>query len=181
MVNKKGLVVETSLNLISILPYHFYLVHVIYYLCLTKTNLFISIPYPNQVYEKQREKKHFSVVICVCCAMSCLETFLSHEWGFPAFYGLYQKNVLSPTILATFGKHFSNFPISIKRQQSFFWLTPVWSTTDRIFHHFGPLLWNLRFLFKLYTFFYNSYKHLSTLYLRSTLRRADLKLWGSPI
>ena len=142
---------------------------------------FISIPYPNQVYEKQREKKHFSVVICVCCAMSCLETFLSHEWGFPAFYGLYQKNVLSPTILATFGKHFSNFPISIKRQQLFFWLTPVWSTTDRIFHHFGPLLWNLRFLFKLYTFFYNSYKHLSTLYLRSTLRRADLKLWGSPI
>ena len=37
--------------------------------------LFISIPYPNQVYDKQR-KQHFSVVICVRCIMSCYKIFL---------------------------------------------------------------------------------------------------------
>ena len=67
-----------------------------------------------------KEKKHFSVVICVCCAMSCLETFLSHEWGFQRSMGCTKKKILSPIMLATFGKHFSNFPISIKRQQFYF-------------------------------------------------------------
>ena len=58
-----GLVVETSLYLTYIYLYYFYLVHVINYFYLTKINLFISIPYPNQVYDKQ--KKHFSVMSCV--------------------------------------------------------------------------------------------------------------------
>ena len=51
LVTKKGLVVKTSLNLIYILPYYLYLVHAIYYFYLTKINLFISIPYPNQGYD----------------------------------------------------------------------------------------------------------------------------------
>ena len=41
MVNKRGLVVETSLELIYILPCYFYLVHVIYYFYLTKIYLFL--------------------------------------------------------------------------------------------------------------------------------------------
>ena len=55
LVDKKGLVVETSLDLIYILPYYSSLVHVFYNFYLTKINLFISIPYPNQVYDKQRK------------------------------------------------------------------------------------------------------------------------------
>ena len=61
MGNKKRLVVETSLDLIYILPYYFYLVHGIYYYFLTKINLFISIPY----------------VIYVCFTMPCSEIFFS--------------------------------------------------------------------------------------------------------
>ena len=57
MVDKKGLVVETSLDLIYILPYYFYLVHVIHYFYLTKINLsinFYSISQPNSFHtEKQ--------------------------------------------------------------------------------------------------------------------------------
>ena len=40
-VNKKGLVVETSLDSIYIFPYYFSLVHVIYNFYLTKINLSI--------------------------------------------------------------------------------------------------------------------------------------------
>ena len=92
---KKGLAVETSLDLIYILPYYFYLVHVIYYFNLTKINLFISIPYPNQVYDKHR-KKHFSVVICVCFIMSCSEIFLSQEDVFQRSTGC-TKNIFLVT------------------------------------------------------------------------------------
>ena len=56
LVDKKGLVVETSPDLIYILPYYSSLVHVFCNFYLTKINLFISIPYPNQVYDKQRKK-----------------------------------------------------------------------------------------------------------------------------
>ena len=53
---KKGLVIKTSLDLIYILPYYFYLVLVICYFYLAKTNLtIISIPYLNHVYDKQRK------------------------------------------------------------------------------------------------------------------------------
>ena len=75
---KKGLVVETSLNLINILSYYFYLVHVIYYFYLTKINLSVCFHSISQVYDKQR-KKHFSVVICVCFIMPCSEMFLSQD------------------------------------------------------------------------------------------------------
>ena len=67
---KEGLVFETSLDLICILSYCFYLVHVIYYFYLTKFNLSIYFYSISQVYDKQR-KKHFSVVICMCSIMSC--------------------------------------------------------------------------------------------------------------
>ena len=65
----------------NILPCYFYLVHIIYYFYLTKMNLFISIPYSNQLFDKQW-KKHFSVVICVCCIMSCSEIFFSQDGAF---------------------------------------------------------------------------------------------------
>ena len=52
---KKGFVAEISLDLIYILLCYFYLVHIIYYFYLTKINLFIYIPYPNKVYDKQRK------------------------------------------------------------------------------------------------------------------------------
>ena len=53
-------------------------------LLLSNQNQSICISYPNQVYDKQR-KKHFSVVICVCCIMSYSEIFLS-EGGVFIFY-----------------------------------------------------------------------------------------------
>ena len=49
--------------------------------------LFISIPYPNQVYDKQR--KNISLWWFVCC-MSGHEIFFP-GWYFPAFSRLYQK------------------------------------------------------------------------------------------
>ena len=91
---KKGLVVEISFDLIYILPYYFYLVHVIYYFYLTKINRFISIPYPNHVYDKQR-KNHFSVVICVCCAMSCSEIFFSQDGIFQCSIGSTKKKIVA--------------------------------------------------------------------------------------
>ena len=60
--NKKGLVVETSLGLIYILPCYFYLVHVIHYFYLTNINLPV-IPYPNKFMINK--ENHFSGVICV--------------------------------------------------------------------------------------------------------------------
>ena len=48
---------------------------------LSDQNQSISIPYPSQVFDKQR-KKHFSVVIVVCCIMSCSEIFLSQDGVF---------------------------------------------------------------------------------------------------
>ena len=74
---EKGLVVELSLDLIYILPYCLHLVHVIYYFYLSKINLFISIPYPHQVYDKQRKKTFLSGDLCVCCVMSCFQISFS--------------------------------------------------------------------------------------------------------
>ena len=48
--------------------------------------LFISIPYPNQVYDKQK-KKHFSVVICVMYIVM-LWNISFPGWRFPVFYSL---------------------------------------------------------------------------------------------
>ena len=49
--------------------------------CFKLLSLYISIPHPNLVYDKQR-KKHFSVVICLCCIMSWFEIFLSQDGVF---------------------------------------------------------------------------------------------------
>ena len=92
---KKDLAIETSLDLIYILPYYFYLVHVIYCFHLTKIDLFIFIPYPNQVYDKQR-KKNLSGDLCVLY-MSCPEILLSQD-------GVFQHS-MGYTMVATFGKH----------------------------------------------------------------------------
>ena len=71
---KKGLVVEISFDLIYILPYYFYLVHVIYYFYPTKINLFLFHVLTKFMINKE---KNILVVICVCCIMSCPEIFLS--------------------------------------------------------------------------------------------------------
>ena len=71
---KKGLVVEISFDLIYILPYYFYLVHVIYYFYLTKINLFLFHVLTKFMINKE---KNILVVICVCSIMSCPEIFLS--------------------------------------------------------------------------------------------------------
>ena len=62
------------LRYIPVVPYYFYLVHAIYHFYLIKINLFLSIPYPNQVYDK--EKKNFLAVIC---KTSCSEIFISQD------------------------------------------------------------------------------------------------------
>ena len=61
---KKGLVVETSLDLIYILPYYFYLVHVFYYFYPTKTNVYSFLFYIPS-YDKQRKKTFLSGDLCV--------------------------------------------------------------------------------------------------------------------
>ena len=91
------------------MPYYFYLVHVIYFFYLTKINLFIFIPYPNQVYDKQR-KKHFSVVTCVSCAMSCSEIFLSQDSVFQHSMGSTKKVFLVNTcLISQFGENVNSF------------------------------------------------------------------------
>ena len=64
---KKVLLLKHHLTL-YILPYYFYLVHVFYDFYLTKINLFISMPCPNQVNDKL-----FCVCVCVCvCVYVCV-------------------------------------------------------------------------------------------------------------
>ena len=68
-----------------------------YLLLLSNQNqsfFFISSPYPNQVYDKQR-KKRFSVVICVCCIMSCSEIFLSQNGVFQRSLGCNKKKIVT--------------------------------------------------------------------------------------
>ena len=79
---------ETSLVLKYILSYCFYLVHVIYYFCLAKINLFISIPYPNQVYDKQK-KAFLSGDLRVLYSVMLWNIYFP-GWRFSAFYGLHQ-------------------------------------------------------------------------------------------
>ena len=58
----------------------------------------------SQVYDKQR-KKHFSVMICVRCVMSCSEIFLSQDGVFQNSMCCNKKFFLLPAMVATFGKH----------------------------------------------------------------------------
>ena len=61
---------------------------------LSNQNQSISIPYPSHVYDKQR-KKHFSVVIGVCC-MLCYEIFLSQNGVFQCSTGcIKEKNFVA--------------------------------------------------------------------------------------
>ena len=62
----------------------FYLVHVILYFFATKINLSISIPYPNQVYDKERKKNISQCGLCV------LYNAMLWNSPFPGFC-LYQK------------------------------------------------------------------------------------------
>ena len=85
----------------------FYIISLCYLLLLSNQNQSSSFPYPNQVYDKQR-KKHFSVVIWVCCALKYLfprMAFSIFLWVVPKYF------FLLPTIVATFGKNWSNFAI----------------------------------------------------------------------
>ena len=50
--------------------------------------LFISIPYPNQVYDKQRKNISQWWLVCVVC--QAMKYFFP-GWHFPAFCRLYQK------------------------------------------------------------------------------------------
>ena len=88
----------------------------IYSLLLSSQNqcLFISIPYPNQAYDKQR-KNHFSVVICVCVAW-CSEMLWNSP--FPRFF-LYQEKfsccqpwwwpAVNTSLISRFWKNVSSF------------------------------------------------------------------------
>ena len=58
----------------------------------------------SQVYDKQR-KKHFSVMICVCCIMSCSEIFVSQDVVFQNPMWCNNFFFLLPTMVATFGEH----------------------------------------------------------------------------
>ena len=64
--------------------------------------LFISSPYPNQVYDK--EKTFLNGDLCVCCIMSCSEIFIFLNGVFQCPLGCNKKG-LSPTMVGAFGKH----------------------------------------------------------------------------
>ena len=85
---QKGLVVETSLDLVYILPYYFYLVLFIYYFYLTKINLSIylySISHPSSW---QKKKKVFLIGdLCALCNVM-LWNISFPGWHFWGFYGL---------------------------------------------------------------------------------------------
>ena len=80
---------------------------------------FHSISQPS-LWEAKEKKTFLSGDLCVLC--NVMPWNISFPWmGFSSVLWVApKKNVLSPIMLATFGKHFSNFPISIKRQQFYF-------------------------------------------------------------
>ena len=76
----------------------FYLVHVILYFFATKINLSISIPYPNQVYDKERKKNISQCGLCVL--------YNAMLWkSFPRILFVPKKIFLSPTMAVNFAKH----------------------------------------------------------------------------
>ena len=137
--------------MIYIFPYYFYLVHVMYYLYLTKINLFISIPYPNQVYDKEKNISQWW--FCVCCTMSCSEIFLSQDGVFQ--HSMYQKNFLrsqswwrplvNTSLISQFQENVNSFsflantlillPWLLNWLQSIYKLKQgLWSTTISLFY-----------------------------------------------
>ena len=95
----KGLVIETSLDLIYLLPSYFYLIHVIYYFYLSKISLsiyFYSISQPSLWHRR----KHFSVGICVCFMITCSEIFLSQDGVFQCSTGCNKNFFMSSTMVA---------------------------------------------------------------------------------
>ena len=85
--------------------------------------LFISIPYPNQVYDRQR-KKH-SVVIYVCCIVSCSEIFLSLDSVFQRSLGCTKKFFLVANYGGDFWQKLVKF-LNFEETSAvlIFWLTP---------------------------------------------------------
>ena len=103
---QKGLVVETSLDLVYILPYYF-LLSSFYLLLLSNQNqsVYSFVFHISSKFMTEKEKKYFSLVICVLCVMSCSEIFLP-RMAFLSILWVVTKNFfLSPTIVVTFGKH----------------------------------------------------------------------------
>ena len=88
--------------------------------------LYNTLILPIAIYGSERlslmqlDTKKLSILknnICVCCMISCSELFLSQDGIFHCFTGFTKKIFLSPTTVATFSKHESNFPILRKCQQ----------------------------------------------------------------
>ena len=94
-LNILRLKMKTSLDLIYILPYYLYLVHIIYYLYLTKTNLSISISYLNRICDKQRKKTFLCVDLCV------LHNVMLWNISFPGWWMVFSK------VLLVVAKYFS--------------------------------------------------------------------------
>ena len=112
---KKGLIVETSLDLLNLAI--LFLLSSCYWLLLSNQNQsFYLFQFHNP--SLWQRKKYFSVVICVCCIMSCSQIFLSQDGIFQNSTGCNKKNFLLPTMVVTFGKQHSLIsPISRKRHQ----------------------------------------------------------------
>ena len=79
-----------------------------------------------------KEKKHFSVAICVCCMMSCSEIFLSQDGIFQNSMCSNKKNFLLPPMVVTFGKHNSLISQFWENVISFYFL----ANTLAYVHHF---------------------------------------------
>ena len=63
------------------------------------------------------KEEKFSV-ICLCCVMFLFVKYFFPRMAFPRDpQGVSKVFFLSPTMVATFGKYWSNFPISKKRHQ----------------------------------------------------------------
>ena len=110
MVNKKGLVVKTSLGLIYILPYYFYSFHVIHNIYLTKiiVYLFINICHIPITFMINKAKKHFSLVICVYCKYLALKYFFPRMVVSSVSQVVPKNILLSPTMFSQFQENVSS-------------------------------------------------------------------------
>ena len=111
---KKGLIVETSLDLLYLAI--LFLLSSCYWLLLSNQNQsFYLFQFHNPTKFMTKKKIFLSGDLCI---MSCSQIFLSQDGIFQNSMGCNKKNFLLPTMVVTFGKQHSLIsPISRKRHQ----------------------------------------------------------------
>ena len=129
MVNKKGLVVQTSPDLTYILPYYFYLFHVIYYFYLTKINVYLFLFHiPTKFINEEKSISQWWFVCVVC----------SEIFTFSSVLRVVPKTILLlPTMVATITSLISQFGENILKIICFsFWQATEGNTVKHLWWGF---------------------------------------------